>query len=105
MKKQQANITEKYQELRDIHHKVLHELADAAQIIKSYEYLEKKYKEEKALLENVLANADKLSESTNLESFKEKKTNLQQAIQEYKSIKNNLRHLTPPLKLQSNIVR
>ncbi len=105
MKKQNANITEKYRELRNIHHKVLHELATAAQIIKSYEYLEKKYKEEKALLENVLANADKLSESTNLESFKEKKTNLQQAIQEYKSIKSDFRCLTPPSKLQSNIVR
>ncbi len=105
MKKQQANITEKYRELLDIHNKVLHELADAAQIIKSYEYLEKKYKEENALLENVLANADKLSKSTNLESFKKKKTNLKQAIQEYKSIKSNLLYLTPPLKLQSNIVR
>jgi len=105
MKKQNANIIEQYRELRDIHHKVLHELADAAQIIKSYEYLQERYKEENALLENVLANADKLSKSTNLESFKKKKTNLQQAIQEYESIKNNLRHLTPPLKLQSNIVR
>ena len=105
MKKQNANITEKYRELRDIHHKVLHELADAAQIIKSYEYLEKKHKEENALLENVLANADKLSKSTNLESFEKKKTNLQQAIQEYKSIKSNFRCLTPPSKLQSNIVR
>lgn len=105
MKRQNENITEKYRELRNIHHKVLHELADAAQIIKSYEYLEKRYREENALLENVLANADKLSKSTNLESFKKKKTNLKQAIQEYKSIKSNFRCLTPPSKLQSNIVR
>ena len=89
MKKQQANITEKYQELRDIHHKVLHELADAAQIIKSYEYLEKRSKEESALLENVLANADKLSKSRNFQSFNKRNTNLKQAIREYKSIKNS----------------
>ena len=89
MKKQQENITEKYQELRDIHHKVLHELADAAQIIKSYKYLEKRYKEESALLENVLANADKLSKSRNFQSFNKRKTNLKQALQEYKSIKNS----------------
>ena len=87
MKKQQTNIKEKYQELQNIHHKVLHELADAAQIIKSYEYLEKRYKEENALLEKVLTNADKLSKSRDFESFKKKKTNLKQAIQEYKSTK------------------
>lgn len=89
MKKQHPNITEKYRELQDIHHKVLHELADAAQIIKSYEYLEKRYKEENTVLEKVLANADKLSKSRNFQSFKKRKTNLKQAIQEYKSIKNN----------------
>ncbi len=89
MKKQHANIKEKYRELQDLHHKVLHELADAAQIIRSYEYLEKRYKEENALLENVLANADKLSKSKDFESFKKKKTNLKQAIQEYKSTKNS----------------
>ncbi len=89
MKKQDPNITEEFRELRDIHHKVLHELADAAQIIKSYEYLEKRYKEENALLENVLANADKLSKSRNLESFNKRKTNLKQAILEYKSNKNS----------------
>jgi len=88
MKKQQEIITETYRELQDSHHKVLHELADAAQIIKSYEYLEKKYKEENAFLENVLANADKLSKSRNFQSFKKRKTNLQHAIEEYKSIKN-----------------
>ena len=87
MKKQHTNITEKYRELRDIHHKVLHELADAAQIIRSYEYLEKRYKEENALLEKILANADRLSKSRNFRSFKKRKTNLAQAIQEYKSTK------------------
>lgn len=82
----------KYLELQEIHYKILHELADAARIIKSYEYLEKKYKKENALLENVMSNADKLRHAKDPDSFQRQKNDLERAIQAYKASKENFHY-------------
>ena len=87
MKAPHQGLQEKYAELKKIHHKALHELADAAQIIKSYEFLEKQYKKENALLQKVLTNANKICEVSSYESFMKKRVALIRAIQEYKSAK------------------
>ncbi len=72
-----------YDELKKIHYKTLHELADAAQIIRSYEFLEKMYKRENHLLENILASAQELCAAPDVATLIERKTSLQQAIAAY----------------------
>ncbi|NIR47773.1 hypothetical protein GWO43_04905 [candidate division KSB1 bacterium] len=86
MKATRKAIKQEYEELKKFHHKTLHELADAAQIIKSFEYLENRYRNEHELLENVMHEAEKVCEAQDTESFKKAKADLQEAIRQYKSI-------------------
>lgn len=91
MKRMHRGLMQKYEELEQFHHKALHELADAAQIIKSYEYLEKRHKRERELLERVLVHADSLLNAKDFESFKKRRAELLQTIQEYKALKYSSR--------------
>lgn len=75
----------KYESLKKIHYQALHELADAAQMIKSYDFLHNQYKQENALLKKVFACANGLCNEDDSESFDEKKADLKRAIQEYLS--------------------
>ncbi|RMF64611.1 MAG: hypothetical protein D6743_09110 [Calditrichaeota bacterium] len=85
MNMSQQGLEKKYAELKKIHYQALHELADAAQIIKSYEYLERQYKRENALLHNVLATANQLCETNEMEAFLKKRADLIRAIQKYRA--------------------
>lgn len=78
------SLVKKFEELESFHHKTLHELADAAQIIKSYEYLEKQHQEELELLEKVLAQAEALCDSKDFETFRQNRVHLLRAIQKYR---------------------
>lgn len=80
-------LLEKYEALKEIHHQALHELAEAAQKIKFYDYLEKSYRQEIDVLECVLAEAEKVCQTTNLEDFQEKRVGLEFAIRKFKTLK------------------
>lgn len=80
-------LLEKYEALQEIHHQALHELAEAAQKIKFYDYLEKIYRQENELLENVLVEAEKVCQAADFETFQQRRADLERAIQKFKNLK------------------
>lgn len=83
----QDNSDKKYRALEQIHHQALHELADAVQIIKSYEFLHKIVESENALLRVVVARAEELFALDDFGAFYDKAAELRQAMQEYHATK------------------
>jgi len=77
-------LQNEYRELEQIHHQALHELADAAQIIKSYEYLDTRQQQETVLLKRIVQSADELCYACESLSFNEKRKELIRAIHEYR---------------------
>lgn len=66
--------------MQKIHHQALHELAGAAQIIKSYEFLLEEYEEENHALRGIMKLAEELVNAPDSESFLAKKTKLLKAL-------------------------
>lgn len=77
----------KYRELEKIHHQALHELSDAAQIIKSYEYLDRRQQQEATLLQKIVERADDLCGVRDFSTFKEKRMDLIRLIHEYRTFR------------------
>ena len=88
MKTAPRDLHEKLESLKKIHYQALHELADAVQIIKSYEFLQKLYEDENNHLKKICALAEDLCK-TNAKGNARKKTELERAILEYKKFKNS----------------
>lgn len=79
-------LQQEYRELEEIHHKALHELADAAQIIKSYEYLDRRRQSETTLLKKIAQSAHEFCDVADFVSFKEKRKALIWALHEYQAL-------------------
>ena len=62
----------------------MHELAGAAQIIKSYEFLQREYQAENEALKEVYSFAEELCKVDDFEAFLASKTRLLKAIVRYK---------------------
>lgn len=73
----------KYKALQTIHHQALHELADAVQIIKSYEFLHKLMKGENEQLRAIVARTEKLLAAEDFSAYYDNAADLNKIIREY----------------------
>lgn len=89
MSEKLQELHEKYHALKETYHKALHKLTEAAQMIKSYEYLEKRQKQETELLKKIAENAHELCDVNNFSAFREKRKQLMRKIHEYKRFKSD----------------
>ena len=78
-------LFEQYESLKKFHYKTLHELAGAAQIIKSYEFLERTHKREQQMLENVVRAAERLCETNDFSTLLDQRAELKDAVLIYRS--------------------
>jgi len=85
MKSFPKGILNKYEELKRFHYRTLHELADAAQVLKSCEFLRKTDRQEIAKLRCVLDSARAVCQSEDTNSLLERKKTLQKVIAEYET--------------------
>ncbi len=109
-KKNYEQLKQEHEELQAIHHQALHELADAVQIIKSYEFLQDAYIHENKTLKRIVALAEDLCSTRSSTTFMRKRARLQQAIYEFMASNegagntsdSELGHVSPELLLQDN---
>ena len=78
-------LQEKFKALQKIHHQALHELADAVQIIKSYEFLHKLIKSENEQLLAIVARTEELLTAEDFSAFYANAADLNKIIQEYRT--------------------
>ncbi|MFQ5651051.1 MAG: hypothetical protein ACE5IY_14015 [bacterium] len=78
-------LLQEYEDLQQIHHQALHEMADAAQIIKSYEFLQEVYDRENKMLRRIVTLAEDMCTADEFASFVRKRARLQQAIYEFRA--------------------
>lgn len=78
-------LQEKFKALQKIHHQALHELADAVQIIKSYEFLHKLIKSENKQLLAIVARTEELLAAEDFSAFYANAADLNKIIQEYRT--------------------
>ncbi len=84
-KSNSADRDQEFLEMQEMYHQVLHELADAVQIIRSYEFLQQAYSNESDALRDIADMADDLCTARNFTSFIRKRAILKQALADYQA--------------------
>jgi|GEM_PF-2937178 len=85
MKSIPKGMLKKYEELKRFHYRTLHELASAAQAIRTCEFLEKSHRQEIDRLQCVFASAKAFCQSEEPSLLMERREALRKAVAEYEA--------------------